>query len=489
MNATDASTSALQRLRTLVEGVTDHGATEADQSRLWEAYVLHLGDDAVHLHGPDVAAMLPVLRSVGRGWGQRVDEVRRAAREARRAARELEVLEGGPAFDAEPEVWDKLQRRSTDEGEVARAHVLNAMTILREDTRWRGRVRFNAFTLRPEFKGEPFADHDVTSFQAWCINSYGVDFGVTNARNAMLRVARDEANTYHPVRDYLGSLTWDGKDRLDFLLPDYFQTEDEPLNRILGRRWLIGCVARVMDPGCQLDTVLVLEGKQGQFKSTGIRVLAGDGWYRDTRLDPHSKDMYSAIQGAWLYEIPEFEQWLGWREQSVIKAIITSRRDVYRRAYAAFEDEQPRQCVFVGTTNQAQYLQDETGSRRFWPARLEAPVRVEELRRDRDQLWAEAVHRYNGGEQWHLTEEEGQHLADASSEREVERPQEVAIARWAADKTGFTTLEAVNGALNMAVATVQGGHAKAVATALRKVGFERSRDKHGAREWRWHRAR
>ncbi len=207
---------------------------------------------------------------------------------------------------------------------------------------------------------------------------------------------------YHPVRDYLNSLKWDGIVRLPLLLPDYAGTKDDLYTRAVGKNTILGAVARIYQPGCQFDHILVLEGEQGTGKSSFVRVL-GDAFYKDIVIDPHNKDTIDAIKGGWIIEASEMD--FG-RQSGVqgLKAFTTRVSDFVRPAYGRTTVEFKRQCVFIGTHNPDQtgtYLTDQTGNRRFWPVAT-TEIKLEELKKDRDQLFAEAVHRYKKGEAYHL---------------------------------------------------------------------------------------
>jgi predicted P-loop ATPase len=167
------------------------------------------------------------------------------------------------------------------------------------------------------------------------------------------------------------------------------------------RAWLISAVARIFQPGCQADYVLVLEGRQGIKKSTALRVLASDAWFSDSLPnDVGHKDSKAHLLGKWIIELPEFAQFKR-SEIETVKAFITRRHEQFRPSYGRHEVTFERQCVFAGSTNEAEYLVDQTGNRRFWPiacGELDLPALV----RDRDQLWAEAVHAYRSSEAWYL---------------------------------------------------------------------------------------
>lgn len=229
----------------------------------------------------------------------------------------------------------------------------------------------------------------------------------------------------HPVKEYLESLTWDGTQRLDSLLIEYFDADTSGITAILeivGAKFLISAVARVMQPGCKADHVIVFEGRQGIGKSRAAATLAGDQWFTDgLPRDLGDKDAAIHLQGRWLIELAELSQ-LRRNEIETVKSFISRQTDKFRPPFGRVEVEVPRQCVFIGTTNEAEYLVDVTGNRRFWPVRC-GQIDLDALARDRDQLWAEAFHRYQQGESWHIEDTEvQQQLADEVARRTVSDP-------------------------------------------------------------------
>ena len=206
-------------------------------------------------------------------------------------------------------------------------------------------------------------------------------------------VARE--NPFHPVRDYLNALNWDGTPRLDIWLPTYLGVEDSQYVRAIGSRFLISAVARVFNPGCQVDHMLILEGPQGILKSSALQVLAGS-WFTDRISRLGGKDSSMEVAGVWLIEMSELDA-LTKATNSAIKSFVTRRHDRFRPPYGKHVVDQPRQCVFTGSINPTGgYLKDPTGARRFWPVTC-GVIDLEALVRDRDQLWAEAVVRFQGG--------------------------------------------------------------------------------------------
>jgi hypothetical protein len=241
----------------------------------------------------------------------------------------------------------------------------------------------------------------------------------------LLNVASDN-NRFHPVLDYLSGLKWDGVARVDRWLVDYVGAEDTPLNQEFGRLMLIGGIRRVLEPGCKFDHCLVIEGPQNAGKSTVAAILGG-AWYSDNlRLGVDPKLTIEAIRGRWVVEIPELSGMMS-REVEAVKAQITTQVDRARPAYGRQVVESPRQCIFIGTTNDDRYLRDRTGNRRFLPVRCGA-IDLVGLRRDRDQLWAEALHRVSvDAETAIMREAVRTAAAEAQADRVVVDPFEEAL--------------------------------------------------------------
>lgn len=247
--------------------------------------------------------------------------------------------------------------------------------------------------------GKAISDSDIGRIKNWFGERFGFEPSDNTISGAVSVVAR--RNSRHPVQKYVKELVWDGKARLDTWLKKYMNAEgpDEYLAAV-GRKLLCACVARVMNPGCKWDYVVIFEGKQGIGKSTACSILGGS-WFTDTIGDITNKDAVEAMRGKWIIEIGELAVMRKYEVEN-LKHFITVRTDNVRKAYARKSEEYPRQCVFIGTTNRQDYLKDETGNRRFWPVKVHG-VRFNELIRDRDQLWAEACEKWIEGEELYLS--------------------------------------------------------------------------------------
>jgi 5S rRNA maturation endonuclease (ribonuclease M5) len=252
----------------------------------------------------------------------------------------------------------------------------------------------------PNFKPRPVTDADVTAVQAH-LQWFGFrKLGKDTTHQSVDKVARE--NSFHPVRNYLDSLKWDGLERLLGWLHTYLGATQDDYTVGIGTMFLIGMVARILRPGCKHDHMIVLEGDQGSLKSTACGILAGQ-YFSDNLPDITGKECSQHLRGKWLIEVAELRAYSR-AALDQFKEFLVRDVERYRPPWGRKEVHEPRQCVFVGTTNKTLYLRDETGNRRFWPVRV-GTINLEKLRRDRDQLFAEAVWRFKNGETWWPTAE------------------------------------------------------------------------------------
>lgn len=307
---------------------------------------------------------------------------------------------------------DWMQEMEMDSKGKFLSSAKNINTILLNDRRLKGMFRHNDFdTKQYIFRSapwrkitspEPVRNVDYAGVRNYIETVYGIT-GTAKIDDAL--ELEFERNHYHPVREYLDSLQWDGAKRIDTLLADYFGCDRNEYTRQAMRKILAGAVARIYRPGVKFDLVLVMVGDQGTGKSTLCKKL-GKQWFSDTFLTVQGKEALEQIQGAWLIEIAELS---GFRKAEVesVKHFISKQEDVFRPAYARAAETYPRQCVFFGTTNNREFLRDPTGNRRFMPVDIHRENATKdiftELDGEVDQIWAEAVQIWRDGEQLYLT--------------------------------------------------------------------------------------
>ena len=250
--------------------------------------------------------------------------------------------------------------------------------------------------------------------------------------------------SFHPVRGYLDGLKWDKTPRLDDWLSTYLGATKGAYEAKIGRMFLVGMVARIFKPGCQSDYMIVLEGEQGAGKSSACRVLAAE-WFSDGLKSVGDKDASQHLRGKWLIEIGELSAF-GRADTEALKHFLTQTVERYRPSYGRKEVVEARQCTFIGTTNKRAYLKDETGARRFWPAKI---GRIDlAVARDRDQLFAEAVAAYrSGGKWWPEGDFERDHIKPQQDERFEEDVWQSKIAEWLAGVDKATVVEIAHNAL------------------------------------------
>lgn len=287
-------------------------------------------------------------------------------------------------------------------------------------------IRYNDFTGQVEWRGHRLQDEDAIDIRLM-IEDAGYEAQTSDVLPAVVRHAHD--NTFDPVRDYLDALKWDGRPRISTWLRDYMGAPEHEIIEVFAAKFLIGAVARVYDPGCQMDNMLVFEGKQGAGKTTAVAALFGREYMISSISDFKSKEASIALQGRWVAEIAELAA-LKKTDITDVKKFITETIDQFRPVHGKNTIDRPRRCVFVGTTNERQYLKDATGNRRFWPVPC-GEVAVAKIAADRDQLWAEAVDRYRQGEVWWITDEETLAKAEAiQSDRSEQDPWGEVIDAW-----------------------------------------------------------
>lgn len=389
----------------------------------------------------------------------------------------------------------------------------NMFRILTRHPEFKGTLRYDEFLNRMEIravrgtalreeenglaKWRPFQDHDTIVIQ----NRISVLFDFFRkvskdmVQDAITRAMKE--NAIDSAKNYITSIAWDNQPRLDTWLSSTYGVEDNVYHRAIASNWLKGLVKRIMVPGCKFDYVLVLEGKQGSKKSTSLHILGlmptGENWHVETTMSTDSKDFFMQFAGKAIIEFSEGET-LSRTEVKKMKAIITMQSDKYRPPYERVSQDFPRRCVFAMTTNQDEYLKDETGNRRWLPVKVILPeADIDWLAANRDQLLAEAYSRVI------LNKESVHEFPNEDMEREqnarrVSSPNEDRIVDWYNDdqfglskaEDGITTQMVFQGALN-GFGSMKKYDEMEIADVLRRsLGLTKRRKMvHGVQAMRW----
>jgi predicted P-loop ATPase len=268
------------------------------------------------------------------------------------------------------------------------------------------------------------SDHTIIRLRQIVGSAYRIDFCDKSVRDAVTALALDHC--FDPVCDMLdlAQVAWDGVERLDRMAVDYANAEDTPLNRAIMRKTMIAAVRRARRPGCKFDNITVLESEEGWLKSTFWRVLAGDENFSDESiLGKNSREVQEHLSEVWIHESADLA---GMKRAEVesVKAFASRQVDIARPAYGYFIKRQPRHAINVGTTNSDEYLQSQTGNRRFWPLKVQRPIDVEKLTRDRLQLWGEAAKLESEGESLTLARDLWPAVGEEQEKRRVKDPWE-----------------------------------------------------------------
>jgi len=320
-----------------------------------------------------------------------------------------------------------------DKTKVYTLNTENMCRILRKHPDFMGRFRYDAFKNKFEIKDDSgnwayLEDYHAIMIQTQISICFSYFQRVTKSMvfDAIIKVSQE--CTIDSAKDYVKSLKWDEKPRLDTWLCDVYGVKDDEYHRKVGSNWIKGLIKRIVYPGCKFDYVLVLEGKQGSKKSTSLGVL-GREWHVETTMGTESKDFFMQFQGKAIIEFSEGET-LSRTEVKRMKAIITTQVDTFRPPYERSIKDFPRRCVFSMTTNQDEYLKDETGNRRWLPVKVMYPqADVIWLEENREQLFAEAYHRVvNLKETLHEFPEEQTEWEQ--SERKVQSPNAELVVAW-----------------------------------------------------------
>lgn len=369
--------------------------------------------------------------------------------------------------------WGKLGLELNGNG-LPSPNLNNATYILSNDPMFSGQIWFDEFlgrvltTWNRSGDVQEWTDADDIKLTLTMQRVFGIGrMAVATVRDAVTAVAM--ANRRNEVRDWLESISWDGRSRLSDLIPVAFGSVRNPYTEAVGRCWLVSMVARVLEPGCKVDTMPVFEGVQGIRKSTAMQELVGKRWFAESSESPTSKDFFQVLQGKWLVEISEMDAFSR-SEVNTIKRVITCRVDRYRAPYGRRAEDHPRMSVFAGTTNKDDWNRDETGARRFWPVSCTG-VDIGWIQENRTQLFAEALTLFRLGRPWWDVPDE-----DAMREQENRRDTdewEPVIEHWLRGNSTTTAGDVLAGALDMKAEKWTKADQMRVGKCLRAIGWKR----------------
>ena len=389
---------------------------------------------------------------------------------ARTATEALRELERRAAAGTAERAW-MAELRRTPKGEL-KASFGNLVQILTHDPSSAGKLRLDEMRGAVTLAEVEMTDAAVSAIRVDFEQRYGIQPGDAETARAVQLVA--SRNSFHPVRDFLQQLKWDGVLRLDSVARTILQVradneEEAALAALLVRRWFICLVARPLLPGCKVDTALILEGAQGIGKSTFFRVLAGE-WFSDTEM-ALDKDAMMQLRAAWIYEWAELENVTGRQSVSRVKAFLTSTEDKYRPPFGRTPVTVKRSGVIVGSTNSQDFLHDPSGSRRFWVVPVGA-IDIPQLRAQREQLLAEAVAAHQGGERRWLDEDEEARRAALATRFVETDPWELRVLEFAAAQPHVRTIDVLTQGLGVLLERLTRRDEMRVTHILKRAGYQ-----------------
>lgn len=349
------------------------------------------------------------------------------------ASSEFEGMDLDPESEEDVRSWDELrgEKLKTDKNGDVKTNAENLEFILKNHPLLKGRVKLNEFSGRIDVSGKlpwnrwqpTWTANDSVKLRSFLDRRFGMT-GEKKIEDAVTSVAIDAG--YHPVRDYLDSLTWDGVKRLGKVFTHVLGAEDLPVYGKLAELLFTAAVRRVREPGCKFDYFIVLHGPEGCGKSSLFSIMGGE-WFSDSVDTIEGKEGRENIQGKWIIEMGELSG-IKKSDRERLKNFISSQVDDYRAAYAAKSESRPRQCILVGTTNEEYFLRGLTDRNRRQPVVEIDPRRrrVSETVRDwvaanRDQLWAEACVLESRGEPLFLSDEWEEQIRTVQDRHNLEK--------------------------------------------------------------------
>ncbi len=378
--------------------------------------------------------------------------------------------------------WLKTLERQVSNQSIRLKRLDTKMLLEYVRTKYRDRLKLNELKQRIELDGEEYAlDHAYLTMA----DHDNIDATKHKAADVFRQVARE--NSFNPVKTYLEVVSKNVTPiSLDNLSSRYFGTSD-PLYDSFLKKTLIGAVARTYEPGCKNDTALVLQGKQGIYKSTFLRVLGGE-WFDDSMGDGRNKDDLIILHKCWIQEWGEIERVFGKRQAGELKAFITRQTDTFRQPYAMTASECPRRSIIVGSVNDSQFLVDPTGNRRYWVIPIKVKrINIHRLKQERDAIWAAALSAYRSGEPWWLSPDE-EELSTANNQQfQIVDEWESPISNYIELRQQVSITEILTNVFNYELGKIDRSSQMRVSTILTSVGWKKvGRKQHqGRRQIVW----
>ncbi len=329
-------------------------------------------------------------------------------------------------------------------------------------------LKWNELSLQIEIDGEALENQ---FFSTRIARDTDIKFSERETRAIVYELAQE--NSYHPVREYLNSvaLIYNDTQIIENLASRLFGTT-EPLHNTMFKKWLIAAVARIMEPGCKADDILILCGDQGFLKSTLFETLASTDWFLDScEGTGNDKDTLMQMHYSWIIELAEVDRFLNKRSASDLKKSLSVREDKFRLPYGAGIETFKRKFVTCGTTNQDEFLTDPTGNRRYWVVEVKTKIDIDWVKEHRSEIWAAAVHLYHQGHEWYLNDEERARHAELMKPFEISDTWEDYIEPYIAIRNEVTVADILHNCLFIEPALQKKSQQMRVAEILKRMGW------------------
>lgn len=348
------------------------------------------------------------------------------------------LSQGAKVTSSAKTLWTHPKLHFGSRGEIMKDDSNNLYVILTEHPKFKGRLSFNELNHQYYFDDKEIHDLDYTQLRLEICEELSLVFKKSDITDMADFVAK--TNKFHPIKDYLNSLTWDQKDYMTELT-SLMQVEVNDLNVNAITNWLVSAVARIMKPGCKVDSIPVFQGMTGNRKSSALKALMHDEeWFSDEPIDFGSKDAKQILLGKWFVELAELSSF-NRKDNNLIKSDITHQIDEFRSPYDRKPKKYPRQFIYIGTTNDLEFLTDPTSNRRFWPLPNNGLIDVDRIKEIRDQLWAQAYSLFLSGRQWWLSREQEKEMSVIAEAYEVKDAWYEKVIEIIGDKEFVTTKE------------------------------------------------